>query len=193
MTWELWNYRADRVLRFRSFGYKLHRLLMNISTFTSSQRFTLKNWTLVILMLLDRVPSTVQSSASWVMRGGHRSSQVPSCSLGHSCGTVFLKSLWWSTFLMVAEETAPLAGQFGSVFQKPVLQPGACFSSLSLIFMFLIHASNSFSASNTQSGSCVLTSVPPETHALIYAMRTTTLWEKYYYPLSQSEETEAWG
>lgn len=138
VTWELWNYGAEKVLR--SLHYKLHHLFMNVSTFTSSHRFSLKNWTSVMLMHLG---SPVHSPTSWVMKGGHSSKWTPSWSLGHSCGIVLLKSIISDGPLMAHLPDGSRGGSYldrpvWKSVQKPFLQPEACFSGHSLIFMFLI-------------------------------------------------------
>lgn len=107
---------------------------------------------------------------------------MPSWPLGHSCGIVSSKSVLPEipTFLMGAEEAASPTGQFWSMFQKPLLQPGACFSSLSLIF----HVPNSMHQIPLLLHILRVLLVSWQELCLVHGMLTTTLLGKYYYPLS---------
>lgn len=107
---------------------------------------------------------------------------MPSWPLGHSCGIVSLKSVLpeMPTFLMGAEEAASPTGHFWSVFQKPLLQAEACFSSLSLIS----HVPNSTHQIPLLPHTLRVVLVSWQELCLVHVMLMSTRLGKYYYALS---------
>lgn len=186
MTWELWNYGAEKVLR--SLHYKLHHLFMNVSIFTSSHHFSLKNWTSVMLMHLG---SPVHNPTSWVMKGGHSSKRTPSWSLGHSCGIVLLKSIISDGPLMAH---LPDGNRRGSYPDQASLK--VCSEAIPADWSLLLWPFIDFYVPNSMHqipllfqilrGSCSLTRALPDTLALIHAMLTTTLQGSTIIPYLQS-------
>lgn len=188
VTGELWNCRAERVMTVRSFSYKLQHLFMNARTLTSSHHFRLKidpQWSWC--SWVESCPLSKKSPTSWVMNGGHSSRQMPSWPLGHNCGIVSLKSViplmvptnglpswWWQKRQLAWQASLEVCSRSHCCSLEPVFYVPKSMHQIPLLLQTLR-----------------VVSVSWQDLCLIHIMLTTTLWGRYYYPLLQSEETEA--
>lgn len=129
--------------------------------------------------LVESCPLPKKSPTSWVMNGGHSSSQMPSWPLGHSCGIVSLKSVvpvivltnglpswWWQERHLPWQASLEVCSRSHCCSLGPAFYVPNSMRQIPLLLQTLR-----------------MVPVSWQDLCLIHIMLTTTLWGRYYYPL----------